>query len=349
MGLFDSFKRDKKAASTIQETKVEVEQQAEPENVAPEEEPAQEEQSSETIVDEEMVIENIEVVERAPEPEVQEERVEPEFQKIKSYAEKLPVTHVIGQTKIISILNQKGGVGKTTTAINLAAALGEAGKQVLLVDFDPQGNATSGLGIDKSQVERCIYDVLLNDVPIQDVIIPDVSQGLDLAPATLNLAGAEIELVSAIARESRLKDAVGSLRGRYDYIFIDCPPSLGLLTINGLVAADKLIIPIQCEFYALDGVTKLLVSMKAVKERLNPSLEVFGILLTMYDGRTTLAKQVSREVRNYFGKQVFETMIPRTVKLSEAPSYGLPITQYDPEGKGAISYTKLAKEVIERG
>ena len=255
----------------------------------------------------------------------------------------------VRMSRVIAVANQKGGVGKTTTSVNLAAYVAELGNKVLLVDIDPQGNATSGLGIDKREIDQCIYDVLLNDVPIQDVIIPDVSEGLDLAPATLNLAGAEIELVSAIARESRLKDAVGSLRGRYDYIFIDCPPSLGLLTINGLVAADKLIIPIQCEFYALDGVTKLLISMKAVKERLNPSLDVFGILLTMYDGRTTLAKQVSREVRNHFGDQVFETMIPRTVKLSEAPSFGLPITQHDPEGKGASSYINLAKEVIERG
>ncbi|MBR3182658.1 MAG: ParA family protein [Eggerthellaceae bacterium] len=252
-------------------------------------------------------------------------------------------------TKIIAIINQKGGVGKSTTAINLAAALGDMGKQVLLVDLDPQGNATSGLGIEKKQLDCCIYDVLLNDLDITQAIIPDVYKGLDLVPATINLAGAEVELVSEMARESRLRDAVGSLRGKYDYVFIDCPPSLGLLTVNALVAADKLIIPIQTEFYALEGVTKLLESMKRVKSRLNPSLEIFGILLTMYDGRTTLSRQVAADVRNYFGSQVFETIIPRTVKLSEAPSYGMPITQYDPSGKGAAAYVELAKEVVKRG
>ena len=249
----------------------------------------------------------------------------------------------------MAIINQKGGVGKSTTAINLSAALGELGKQVLLVDLDPQGNSSSGLGIEKSQVHNCVYDVLLNDVAIEDVIIPDMGEGLDLVPATINLAGAEVELVSEMARENRLKDAVGSLRGKYDYIFIDCPPSLGLLTVNALVAADKLLIPIQCEFYALEGVTKLLDSMKRVKTRLNPTLDIFGVLLTMYDGRTTLSRQVVEEVRSYFGKTVFTTLIPRTVKLSEAPSFGQPITQYDPSGKGAQSYVNLAKEVVQRG
>ena len=268
---------------------------------------------------------------------------------IKSYEEKAPVQNTVGITKIISIINQKGGVGKSTTAINLSAALGEMGKQVLLVDLDPQGNTTSGLGVEKSQLTRCVYDVMLDDVPIQEVIIPDVCKGLDLVPATINLAGAEVELVTAMARENRLSEAIGVMRGKYDYIFVDCPPSLGLLTVNALVAADKLIIPIQTEFYALEGVTKLLESMKLVKNRLNPGLEIFGILLTMYDGRTTLSRQVAAEVRKFFGEQVFETIIPRTVKLSEAPSYGIPITQYDPLGKGAISYVNLAKEVIQRG
>ncbi|MBR6000654.1 MAG: ParA family protein [Oxalobacter sp.] len=261
----------------------------------------------------------------------------------------MPVNHVVGETKIISITNQKGGVGKSTTAVNLSAALGELGMQVLLVDLDPQGNTTSGLGVEKSQLHQCIYDTMLNDVPIEEIIIPDVCPGLDLVPATINLAGAEVELVSAMARENRLKEALAPMRGKYDYIFIDCPPSLGLLTINAFVAADKLIIPIQTEFYALEGVTKLLESTKLVKNRLNPTLEVFGILLTMYDGRTTLARQVAAEVKNFFGDQVFETIIPRTVKLSEAPSYGTPITQYDPQGKGALSYVSLAKEVIQRG
>ena len=274
---------------------------------------------------------------------------EREIRPVKSYKDKAPVKHVVGQTKFIAIINQKGGVGKSTTAINLAAALGEMNKQVLLVDLDPQGNSSSGLGIDKSRIENCIYDVLLNDVPIEEVIIPDIFEGLDIAPATINLAGAEVELVSEMARENRLKDAVGSMRGKYDFILIDCPPSLGLLTVNALVAADKLLIPIQCEFYALEGVTKLLDSMKRVKTRLNPSLDIFGVLLTMYDNRTLLSKQVVDEVRNYFGNAVFSTPIPRTVKLSEAPSFGQPITQYDPKGKGSIAYIELAKEVIRRG
>lgn len=290
--------------------------------------------------------ENAEVVVREPAPVVIDQS---DKKQIKSYKDKAPVRHVIGQTKIAAIINQKGGVGKSTTAINLSAALGEMGKQVLLVDLDPQGNSSSGLGIEKANLENCIYDVLLNDVPIQDVIIPDVCPGLDVAPATINLAGAEVELVSEMARENRLKDAVGSMRGKYDFIFIDCPPSLGLLTVNALVAADKLLIPIQCEFYALEGVTKLLESMKRVKTRLNPSLDIYGVLLTMFDSRTKLSVEVAEEVRGYFGRAVFDTPIPRTVKLSEAPSFGQPITQYDPRGKGSIAYIELAKEVISRG
>ena len=351
MGFFDNLRR---SANTLLNDQTNSGRDNEESAVTKEDNPQEEtslnNQEEESFVDDDMRIEKVEVVER----EVEEEELppvdeEPAYKEIHSYAEKKPVTHVIGQTKIVAIINQKGGVGKSTTAINLAAALGEMNKEVLLVDLDPQGNATSGLGIDKGQIPRCVYDVLLNDVPVEDVIIPDVCEGLDIIPATINLAGAEVELVSEMARENRLKDAVGSLRGKYDYILIDCPPSLGLLTVNALVAADKLIIPIQCEFYALEGVTKLLDSMKRVKTRLNPSLDIYGILLTMYDGRTTLSKQVVREVRNYFGKEVFETVIPRTVKLSEAPSYGMPITQYDPTGKGAQSYVKLAKEVISRG
>lgn len=252
-------------------------------------------------------------------------------------------------TKIIAIINQKGGVGKTTTAINLSAALGELGKKVLLIDLDPQGNTSSGLGIEKEQVEDCIYDVLLNEVPLQEAIISEVTMGLDVVPATINLAGAEVELVSEMARENRLKEAVNTMRGTYDYIFIDCPPSLGLLTVNALVAADKLLIPIQCEYYALEGVTKLLESMKRVKSLLNPSIDIFGVLMTMYDGHTNLSKQVVEEVRSYFGDKVFDMVIPRTVKLSEAPSYQQPITQYEPNGKGSIAYMEVAKEVIERG
>ena len=324
MGFLDSFRRDKKAAQPpkVEEKKEEIEQ--------PEEEiEEKEDEASDDFFD----IEDAEVIER--EVEVSQEKHEPA--PLRTYKDKKPLTHVVGATKIIAIINQKGGVGKSTTAINLSAALGELGKQVLLVDLDPQGNTTSGFGIEKSQLQKCIYDVLLNDVSIEEVIVPDVCEGVDLVPATINLAGAEVELVSEMARENRLKDAVGVMKGKYDYIFIDCPPSLGL------------IIPIQTEFYALEGVTKLLESMKRVKTRLNPTLDIYGILLTMYDGRTTLSRQVAAEVRNYFGRQVFETIIPRTVKLSEAPSYGIPIIQYDPTGKGAIAYRNLAEEVVKRG
>lgn len=254
------------------------------------------------------------------------------------------------ETKILAIINQKGGVGKSTTAINASAALGQLGKKILLVDLDPQGNTTSGLGVEKGTIESCIYEVLLDDdVTLADVVIPDVVEGVDIVPATINLAGAEVELVSEMAREHRLKDALAPAKGQYDYVIVDCPPSLGLLTINALVAADELLIPIQCEFYALEGLTKLIDSMKRVKSRLNPDLDIFGVLLTMYDGRTNLANQVADDVREYFGDKVFTTVIPRTVKLSEAPSFGLPITEYDPAGKGALAYTDLAKEMINRG
>lgn len=327
MGWFDGLRRDKKSGEKDSQ-------------------PFLDDKAVSDEYDDGIDIEKAEVTTREVE---NQELEEIPYTPIKSYKEKNPVNHVIGQTKIIAIINQKGGVGKSTTAVNLSAALGEMDKEVLLVDLDPQGNTTSGLGIEKSSIEHCIYDVLLLDLPVEEAIIPDVCKGLDLLPATINLAGAEVELVSEIARENRLKDAVGSLRGKYDYIFIDCPPSLGLLTVNALVAADKLLIPIQCEFYALEGVTKLLDSMKRVKSRLNPTLDIFGVLLTMYDGRTTLAKQVASEVRSYFGKAVFEALIPRTVKLSEAPSYGMPITAYDSTGKGALSYIDLAKEVIQRG
>ena len=273
------------------------------------------------------------------------EEIDEEFDKGPSYVpfrEKGPVSHIIGQTKILAIINQKGGVGKSTTAVNLAAALGAAGKEVLLVDLDPQGNATSGYGIDKRDIGQCVYNVLLGETPVEDVILANVGKGVDVLPSTISLAGAEVELVNEMARENRLKNALGSLRGRYDYILIDCPPSLGLLTINALVAADKLLIPIQCEFYALEGVTKLLDSMKRVKSVLNPSLDIYGIVLTMYDS-------VVDEVRSFFGDTVFKTLIPRTVKLSEAPSYGQPIIEYAPENKGTEAYNELAQEVIQRG
>lgn len=349
MGLFDNLKRDKREQDIVEIKTI----PAMEDSSSPVEEAGSEETTDESTQTIEAVEDIIDGEEESSEPEDLVVKIEPEptpdAPAVKSYKDKKPVDHVVGATKIYAIINQKGGVGKSTTAVNLSAALGEQGKQVLLVDLDPQGNSTSGLGIDKGQLERCVYNVLLEDTAIEDVIIPDVCEGLDLVPATINLAGAEVELVSEMARENRLKDAVGSLRGKYDYILIDCPPSLGLLTVNSLVAADKLIIPIQTEFYALEGVTKLLESMKRVKSLLNPSLEIFGILLTMYDGRTTLSRQVAAEVRNYFGNQVFDTIIPRTVKLSEAPSYGIPITQYDPLGKGAVSYTELAKEVVSRG
>lgn len=250
--------------------------------------------------------------------------------------------------RIISIINQKGGVGKSTTAVNLASALGELGKKVLIVDFDPQGNSTSGLGIEKEELEQCVYDALLNDVPAQNLLIQANCNNVTVIPATIQLAGAEIELVSAMARETRLKELLEPVQENYDFVFIDCPPSLGLLTINALTAADSVLIPIQCEYYALEGVTKLLESMRMVKSKINKGLEVFGVLLTMYDSRTSLANQVVDEVKQYFGDKVFNTLIPRTVKISEAPSFGMSVIQYAPQNKGAQSYVELAEEVIGR-
>lgn len=337
MSLFDSFRRDKKPHAAANNDTTSEASTVSSEDVA----------ENEISSSGEMITETTE--EEKTQPIQAEEQIPIEKRPLKGLDEKKPITHTIGETKIIAIINQKGGVGKSTTAINLSAALGASGKAVLLVDLDPQGNATSGLGIDKGQISYDIYDVLLSDASVDTAIVVDVCEGLDVLPATINLAGAEVELVNEMARENRLKSAIGSLRGKYDYILIDCPPSLGLLTVNALVAADKLLIPIQCEFYALEGVTKLLDSMKRVKSMLNPSLDIYGVLLTMYDGRTTLSKQVAEEVRRYFDKTVFTTMIPRTVKLSEAPSYGQPITEYDPLGKGGQAYLSLAKEVIARG
>lgn len=251
-------------------------------------------------------------------------------------------------TRVIAIINQKGGVGKSTTAVNLAAALGEEGRKVLIVDFDPQGNSTSGFGIEKENLDQCIYNALLQDVPVEDLIIQTDSNKVFVVPATIQLAGAEIELVSAMARETRLKDLLTPVKDDFDFIFIDCPPSLGLLTINALTAADSVLIPIQCEYYALEGVTKLLESMRMVKSRINKKLDTFGVLMTMYDSRTSLSNQVVEEVRNYFGDKAFKTLIPRTVKISEAPSFGEPVISYAPTNKGAIAYKKLAKEVIKR-
>jgi len=246
------------------------------------------------------------------------------------------------------VVNQKGGVGKSTTAVNLSAALGEAGEKVLLIDLDPQGNATSGFGLNKNQRELCIYDALLGDAEIEAMIEPVEVEHVFVVPATIQLAGAEIELVSALSRETRLKGIVERVKRDFDYIIIDCPPSLGLLTINALTAAEGLVIPIQCEYYALEGLSKLLDSVRLVKTHLNPDLEVFGVVMTMYDSRTRLAQQVVQEVRDFFGDKVFSTLIPRTVRLSEAPSFGQPVTMYDSSGKGAMAYRDLAKEVMDR-
>ena len=249
---------------------------------------------------------------------------------------------------VLAVVNQKGGVGKSTTAVNLSASLGQAGSKVLLIDLDPQGNATSGFGLNKNQRELCIYNALLGDATLEQMIEPVEIENVFVVPATIQLAGAEIELVSAMSRETKLKAIIQSIRPDFDYVIIDCPPSLGLLTLNALTAADGLLIPIQCEFYALEGLSKLLDSVRLVKTHLNPALEVFGVVMTMYDSRTRLAQQVVEEVRDFFGEKVFTTLIPRTVRLSEAPSYGLPVTLYDPDGKGAEADRSLAKEVIDR-
>ncbi len=249
---------------------------------------------------------------------------------------------------VLAVVNQKGGVGKSTTSVNLAATLGELGQRILLVDLDPQGNATSGFGLNRGQRERCIYDALLGDVPLAELIMPVEVEHVFAVPATIQLAGAEIELVSALSRENRLKTVLAPVLGDFDFILIDCPPSLGLLTINALTGAAGLLIPIQCEYYALEGLSKLLDSYRLVKTHLNPDLEIFGAVMTMYDSRTRLSQQVVEEVRDFFEDKVFDTLIPRTVRLSEAPSFGQPITMYDPSGKGAEAYRQLAKEVVSR-
>jgi chromosome partitioning protein len=247
--------------------------------------------------------------------------------------------------RIIAIANQKGGVGKTTTAVNLGAALAELGFRTLIVDLDPQGNATTVLGVNPRNLEHAIYDVLMRDLPIDECIEPTSVRNLFVAPATIDLAGAEIELVPAFSRELRLRRALGEVRGDYDYTIIDCPPSLGLLTVNGLAAAGEVIVPIQCEYYALEGLSQLLRNVNLVRANLNPALNVSAIILTMYDARTKLADQVAAEVRQHFGPKVCRNVVPRTVRLSEAPSFGQPITVFDPASRGALAYRELAKEV----
>ena len=250
--------------------------------------------------------------------------------------------------QIISVANQKGGVGKTTTTVNLGACLASLGKRVLLVDMDAQGNATSGVGIRKPDVTQDIYDVLVNELPIAEATLVTEHENLSIVPATLQLAGAEIELTSMMARESRLKGSLAEVNDHYDYILIDCPPSLGHLTINSFTASDSILIPVQCEYYALEGLSQLLNTVRLVQKHFNPELEIEGVLLTMYDARTNLGNEVVEEVRKYFREKVYETIIPRNIRLSEAPSHGMPIIDYDPRSRGAEVYQALAKEVVNR-
>lgn len=249
---------------------------------------------------------------------------------------------------VIAVANQKGGVGKTTTAVNLSAALARLGCKVLMLDIDPQGNATSGIGLSKQEVRTCVYDALINAIPLESIILPSRWENLSVIPATIQLAGAEIELVPTMSREIKLKQALQQVRKQFDYILIDCPPSLGLLTLNALTAADEMIIPIQCEYYALEGLGQLMKTITLVQKHLNDKLKIKGVVLTMYDSRTNLSEQVVEEVRGYFKELVFDTIIPRNVRLSEAPSHGLPIIEYDPRSRGSEVYLALAEEVMRR-
>ncbi|HEX9643330.1 MAG TPA: AAA family ATPase [Acidimicrobiia bacterium] len=253
-----------------------------------------------------------------------------------------------GRATIVAIANQKGGVGKSTTAINLGAALAFQGERVLILDMDPQGNTSSGLGIDRSAIGNSMYEVLVDEVPMEDVVEPSSVRDLFIVPATIELAGAEIELVPMFSREMRLARALQPVLDDYGFALIDCPPSLGLLTVNGLAAADEVMIPIQCEYYALEGVSQLVRNIQLVKQNLNPQLEVEGVVLTMFDGRTTLSSDVATQVRDHFGETTYRTVIPRTVRLSEAPSYGEPIEAFDPMSRGAIAYRELAREFRRR-
>ena len=250
--------------------------------------------------------------------------------------------------KIISCVNQKGGVGKTTTAVNLAAGLGLQKKKILLVDADPQGNSTSGFGINKRETEISTYDLLTGRAPSEKAIVKSKYQGVDVIPSSIDLAGAEVELTSVERREAQLKLALSALRESYDYILIDCPPSLGLITINALNASDSILVPIQCEYFALEGLSQLIATVRQVKRLYNPSLEIEGVLLTMFDGRLNLTQQVVGEIKKYFAAELYKTVIPRSVRLSEAPSYGMPIQYYDRRNKGAEAYNNLAKEFINR-
>lgn len=251
--------------------------------------------------------------------------------------------------KIIAICNQKGGVGKTTTAINLAASLAYLNKKVLIIDTDPQANATSGVGIDKNEISKSIYNILVDELNINNVLKSTDYKNLDIVPSSIELAGAEVELVSAISREQRMKSAINELNNDYDYVIIDCPPSLSLITLNSLTAADGVIIPVQTEYYALEGLSQLMNTFNIVRKHLNSTLDIFGVLLTMTDSRTNISNQVADEVRNHFKEKVFDTIISRSVRLSEAPSFGEPVIEYAKTSKGAKQYLSLAKEVIERG
>jgi len=250
--------------------------------------------------------------------------------------------------RTLAITNQKGGVGKTTTCVNLAASLSALGKKVLLVDLDPQGNATTGSGIDKAQLQFSIYHVLIGEKTLREVVVSSDKGGFEVAPSNRELAGAEVELVSEMARETRLKHAIAKLKDAYDYVLLDCPPALNLVTVNALTAANSVMIPMQCEYYALEGLSDLVNTIKKVRAHLNPAIEIEGLLRTMFDNRNMLANQVSAQLVNHFGKKVYHTVIPRNVRLAEAPSYGLPVLMYDKVSKGAVAYLELANEIIEK-